>query len=86
MKQQMDHDQKFKNGIDTILQAIQNQEHKNMLMQQQTDRLGPMNFDQHTRLQIELIGSVFYNMLNTVGRKEKDEKLIQLSADVKEMI
>jgi len=25
-------------------------------------------------------------MLNTVGRKEKDEKLIQLSADVKEMI
>jgi hypothetical protein len=45
MKQQMDHDQKFKNGIDTILQAIQNQEHKNILMQQQTDRLGPMNFD-----------------------------------------
>jgi hypothetical protein len=37
-------------------------------------------------MQIEMIGNIFYNMLAAVGKKEKDERLIQLSAEVKEML
>jgi len=33
-----------------------------------------------------MIGNIFYNMLAAVGKKEKDERLIQLSAEVKEML
>ena len=77
---------KYQAGMDSILQAIQNQEHQRVLMQQQDQRLGPGNYDLHSKMQIEMIGSVFYNMLAAVGQKEKDERLIQLSADVKEML
>jgi hypothetical protein len=57
-----------------------------MLMQKQDDRLGPGNSDLHSKMQIEMIGNVFYNMLAAVGKKENDERLIQLSADVREML
>lgn len=48
--------------------------------------MGPQDSQLNNQLQIEMIGNVFYNMLNSVGRRERDERLIQLSADVKEMI
>ena len=38
--------------------------------------MGPMNHELHTRMQIEMIGNVFYNMLNAVGRKENDQRLV----------
>jgi hypothetical protein len=38
-------------------------------MQQQDQRLGPANFDLHSKMQIEMIGNVFYNMLAAVGRE-----------------
>lgn len=50
------------------------------------ERMGPLNYEAHTRMQIEMIGSVFFNMLNNIGRKERDERLIELSHDVKEML
>ena len=48
--------------------------------------MGPGNSNLHTKMQIEMIGNIFYNMLAAVGKKEKDERLIQLSAEVKEML
>ena len=33
-----------------------------------------------------MIGNVFYNMLNMMGQKEKDTRLIELSKQVKEMM
>ena len=48
--------------------------------------MGPGNSNLHTKMQIEMIGNIFYNMLAAVGKKEKDERLIQLTAEVKEML
>ena len=48
--------------------------------------MGLGNSNLHTKMQIEMIGNIFYNMLAAVGKKEKDERLIQLSAEVKEML
>ena len=48
--------------------------------------MGPGNSNLHTKMQIEMIGNIFYNMLAAVGKKDKDERLIQLSAEVKEML
>jgi hypothetical protein len=33
-----------------------------------------------------MIGKVFYNMLATIGHKERDERMIELSASVRDML
>jgi hypothetical protein len=37
-------------------------------------------------MQIEMIGFVFQNMLSHIGKKENDERLMQLSGQVKEFL
>lgn len=38
------------------------------------------------KLQVEMIGKVFYSLLASVGHQAKDEKMIKLSASLKEML
>jgi hypothetical protein len=57
-----------------------------MLMMKQDERMGAGNSDLHTRMQIEMIGNVFYNMLNSIGVRERDERMVNLSSQVKEML
>jgi hypothetical protein len=33
-----------------------------------------------------MIGNVFYNMLNSIGVRERDERMVNLSSQVKEML
>ena len=45
-----------------------------------------VGYEQQSQQQIQMIGNVFYNMLNMMGQKEKDTRLIELSKQVKEMM
>ena len=55
-------------------------------MMKQDEWMGAGNSDLHTRMQIEIIGNVFYNMLNSIGVRERDERMVNLSSQVKEML
>ena len=45
-----------------------------------------VGYEYQSQQQIRMIGNVFYNMLNMMGQKEKDTRLIELSKQVKEMM
>jgi hypothetical protein len=40
----------------------------------------------HSNMQMQQIGNVFYNLLNMVGSQNKDERMIGLSNNLREMI
>ncbi len=41
-------------------------------------RLGQQDYELQQRSQIEMIGNVFYNMLNQMGQKQKDPKYTEM--------
>ena len=49
-------------------------------------RTGMAGYEYQSQQQIQMIGTVFYNMLNMMGQKEQDTRLIDLSRQVKEMM
>lgn len=44
------------------------------------------DYDFQSRMQIEMIGNVFYNMLTMIGDKDKDPRFTELGANVKSML
>lgn len=44
------------------------------------------DYDLQSRMQIEMIGNVFYNMLNLMGEKDKDKRFTELGGQVKNMM
>ena len=43
------------------------------------ERMGQTDYELQQRMQIEMIGNVFYNLLNSLGQKDKDPKYIEMS-------
>ena len=49
-------------------------------------KVGVKDYDVQSRMQIEMIGNVFYNMLTMIGDKDKDPRFTELGANVKSML
>ena len=49
-------------------------------------RVGTVDYELQAQQQVQMIGNVFYNLLNHVGMDKSDPKLLELSAQVKEMM
>ena len=50
------------------------------------ERMGQTDYELQQRMQIEMIGNVFYNLLNSLGQKDKDPKYIEMSQQIKHML
>ena len=49
-------------------------------------RSGQSDIIGHSNFQMQQIGNVFYNLLNMVGTQNKDERMIGLSNNLRELI
>ena len=50
------------------------------------ERMGQTDHELQQRMQIEMIGNVFYNLLNSLGQKDKDPKYIEMGQQIKHML
>jgi hypothetical protein len=73
-------------SMDTILQHVKDQEHERAQAQMRAGLLGPPNMEMQYKMQVEMIGRVFLNMLAAVGHKENDPRMKQLAESVREVL
>ena len=73
-------------GIKTIMADLQRLEadRREQLMRDQ--RVGTIDYELQSQQQVQMIGNVFYNLLNHVGMDKHDPKIMELSNQVKEMM
>lgn len=74
------------NGITTILTDLQRLEAERREQVMRDQRTGTVDYDLQAQQQVQMIGNVFYNLLNHVGMDKSDPKILELSAQVKEMM
>lgn len=49
-------------------------------------RTGQVDYDLQSQQQVQMIGNVFYNLLNHVGQEKRDPQLAALSQQMKDML
>lgn len=49
-------------------------------------RTGQVDYDLQSQQQVQMIGNVFYNLLNHVGQEKRDPQLAALSQQMKDMM
>lgn len=70
-------------NILTYLQRLE-AERRDQIMQDQ--RTGQIDYNLQNQQQVQMIGNVFYNLLNHMGHDKNDPKIIELSRQVKDMM
>lgn len=55
-----------------IMNELHQLQQQQQELRQGNQRVGPMDYDLQVRNQISMISNVFYNLLNSLGQKERD--------------
>ena len=77
---------KLGNETASILTYLQNIEAERRQQVMRDERTGQVDYDLQAQQQVQMIGNVFYNLLNHMGMDKNDPKILEMSRQVKEMM
>ena len=70
---------KLGNETASILTYLQNIEAERRQQVMRDERTGQVDYDLQAQQQVQMIGNVFYNLLNHMGMDKNDPKILEMS-------